>query len=255
MKFFKIITLVVGFVSASAFAVDAPATSQVAPPQVAPEAAPQAETNSGLSNLDNELQSLSMPANQLPSGASEEKLYSVQSRYSPLSSRHEVSVGGAMNFTPGNLLTSQQLDLTYRFHISDRWNVGLSGSMVFNSFSATGDRLLSQEAILPDVAYAKYKADLLIGYNIFYGKFRLSMEEVLYFDLYAAIGPGFVFLDSGRQTAAVGDLGFVFWMGKKLSARIGLKDDFYNEVRRQSSGMSHNLLGHLDIGILFGGNP
>jgi len=202
--------------------------------------------------LDQELQQLSVPDNQLVPSADTEKLYAIQTRYAPLANRHEITLGGAKNFTADSHLTSQQLDLTYRFHINDKWYVGLAGSYVFNSFTDAANRLISQQKLVPDIAYPKFRGDLLVGYNLFYGKFRLSMDTVFYFDQYIALGPGLVNLNTGTTPAAVADIGFVFWLGKGGSMRLGLKDYFFKETRVRSSGMVHNLLAHLDVGIVLG---
>jgi outer membrane beta-barrel protein len=212
-----------------------------------PETKPEAEAPQ---SLDAELQKLSTEANTAPAAVTPEKLYAVQYRYAPLKYRHEISVGGAMNFTPESYLSSQQLDLAYRFYLSDRWFLGLAGSYVFNSLTKSGERLLKEVGRIPDATYTKYRADLAVGYNLFYGKFRLSMDTVFYFDNYLSIGPGLVRYGNGTQYGVVGDVGLVGWIGKNFSIRIGLKDYFVKEVRQKSSGMAHNLLGHVELGYL-----
>lgn len=205
-------------------------------------------------SLEDALNRLSMPENQAPGAISEEKLYAVQTRYSPLTFRSELSLGGARNFTGDRMLETQQLDLAYRFHLSNRWSLGISGSYVFNTFSDTADRLMKAEGILPDIAYAKYRGDLTVTHHLFYGKFRASMDRVFYFDQYVSLGGGVVGLNTGRVGAAVADLGFAFWIGRNASLRVGLKDYYYLEQRAKSSGWSHNLLGHFDVGYVFGGD-
>ncbi len=201
-------------------------------------------------SLDTELQKLSTEANQAPAGVSNESLYAVQYRYTPLRHRHEFALGGASNFTPDSYTSSKQIDVAYRFYLSDKWFLGLSGSYVFNELTSSGERLLTQEGILPDATFTKYRGDLALGYNLFYGKFRLSMDQVFYFDNYVSIGPGLVRYDTTSQWAAVGDVGIVGWFGKHFNVRVGLKDYFVKEVRRKTQGMTHNLIGHLDFGYL-----
>lgn len=224
-------------VSTNGYAADAP-TQDTAQ-------APKEETV----DLEKELESLNLPDNKLPAGASVERLYSVQSRYNPLGGKHEISLGGARLFNADNFI-SNQINLTYRFHFSNDWSVALGGSMVFNSFSSLGERLYDDAKLAPDLAYAKFRTDLMANYNLLYGKFRLSMEEVLYFDVYLGLGGSYQILGSGATAGAAGDIGFVFWLGKWGSVRLGLKDHYYKEVRQTSSGMTHNLLGHLDFGVL-----
>lgn len=208
-----------------------------------PEAVPEA-------TLEDQLQSLNVPANQAPSAISSEKLYSVQTRFNPLSSRFEVNVGGSRNFTPNSFLNSSQVEAAIRYHFDDRWSLGLEGSYVFNSLTDAGERLLNAENIFPDVAYSKYRVNLMTSFNAFVGKFRLTMDQVFYFDQYFALGPGLVSLNTGNQLALVGDIGFVFWMGKNISLRLGLQDFFFHENRVLSSGYVHHLLGHMDLGLL-----
>jgi outer membrane beta-barrel protein len=203
-------------------------------------------------SLDSELQKLATESNQAPAGVSSEKLYAVQYRYAPLKYRHEVSLGGARNFNSDSFTTSHNLDLAYRFYLSDRWFVGLSGSYVFNDFNSSGERQLAETGLLPDALFTKHRADLAVGYNLFYGKFRVSMDQVFYFDQYLSIGPGHVWYTNGaNQWGVVGDIGFAALFGRHFSLRVGLKDFFVKEVRKKSNGMVHNLLGHLEFGYLF----
>ncbi len=215
-------------------------------------AAPQSPTAEAPS-LEDELQSLSMPSNQAPTGVSSEQMYAVQTRLAPLEHRSEVTITGAKNFTVDSFLVSQQMDAGYRYYLTDRWFLGLSGSYVFNSLSSSGERLMNENKRLPDVAYTKYRADLMAGYNLFYGKFRLSLDQVFYFDQYVAIGPGVVVQDLGTHPAAVADVGFAFWFGRNFSFRIGVKDYLFHEDRRLSKGLANNVLGHVDFGYVFGG--
>jgi len=206
-------------------------------------------------DLEQKLEALSLPSNQAPSlntGNSSEKLYSVQSRFVPLHLSSELKVAGAMNFTADSYIQSQELSLAYRFHINDRWNLNLSGAYVFNSFTDAGKKLYELERLIPDAAWVKYRGDLLAGFNPFYGKFRVSMDKVFYLDQYIAIGPGFVTTNKATAMALVGDIGLVFWAGRRLSVQVGFKDYFYKQQRELSSGYVNDILGHVDIGFLFG---
>jgi len=230
-----------------------PAPAAVAAEEVKPAPAPEKQAPAADDkSLDAELQRLATENNMAPAGVSKEQLYAVQYRYVPLRHRHEVTLGGGRNFTPDSYTVSNQIDLTYRFYLNDKWFLGLAGSYVFNDLNSSGQRLLNEEKILPDATFTKTRADLHLGYNLFYGKMRITMDEVFYFDNYLALGPGLVQYD-GRpnQFGVVGDFGFSGYFGQHFALRIGLKDYFVKEVRRKSSGMTHNLIGHLDVGYLF----
>jgi outer membrane beta-barrel protein len=204
-------------------------------------------------NLEDQLNALNVPANEAPASVTDEKLYSVQSRYAPLYLKSELSIGAARNFTADSFVDSNQLNAGYRFHISDRWSVGVSGSYVFNSYSPAGDRLLSMQGLLPDAAYVKYRGDLTVGFNLFYGKFRLTMDRVFYFDQYWTLGPALIEMDTGRAYGATADAGLVLWLGRRGNIRIGIKDYLYRQQRVTSSSVANDLTGHIDLGLLLGG--
>lgn len=205
-------------------------------------------------SLEQQMQELAVPENKLPINVSQEKLYAVQSRYAPLSKRHEFNLGGSKAVTAENFLVSYQLAGSYRYHFNDRLSLGFNGSYVFNDLSDAAKRLIKKEQLVPDVAYAKYILDTTFLANLFYAKFRISMEQVLYFDQYVALGLGAINMDRGWKPAVVGDIGFAFWIKRNLNVRLGLKDYFHSEQLRNSSSMVHTLLGHLDLGILLGGD-
>jgi outer membrane beta-barrel protein len=241
-----------------------PAEQQpIVPGSVIP-AEPQAAVSPGKAakadaepTLESQLDSLSVPTNQAPPGVAAERLYAVQTRYVTLRHRHELALGGGKNFNTDSFVSSQNLDASYRFYLNDRWFLGLSGSYVFNDWSNGADRLIKENgtnnSTLADVAFARYRADLLAGYHLFYGKFRVSMDQVFYFDQYIALGPGYVDMVLGNQFAAVGEVGFVFWFGRSFSVRLGLKDYFVREMRTKSNGWAHNLIGGAQFGYVFGG--
>jgi len=212
-----------------------------------------AAVNASETSLEDQLEALTLPSNQSPVSVSQESLYAIQTRYVPLKKKSELSVGLARNFTGNGLVNSNQFNLGYRFHLSNDWSISANGSYVFNSLSASGQVLLSNFKVLPDTPYVKYRTDLMANYNVFYGKFRLSMDQVLYFDQYVSLGAGNMFLNYGNELAAVADVGFVFWIGKSGTIRIGVKDYLYSETRIQDRATANHVLAHLDIGFLLGG--
>jgi outer membrane beta-barrel protein len=208
----------------------------------------------GGTDIEQQLQDLNLPTNQAPVGRSSEKIYSVQSRYVSVDRKSEVLVAGGKNFSADSFITSYEIDAAYRFHLNDRWHLTLGGGYVFNSLSSAGQKLNEMRRLVPDVAYVKYRGNLLAGYNLFYGKFRVSMDQVFYFDQYIAVGPGLVNMNTVTSPAAVADVGFVFWFGRSFNAQIGIRDYYYRQQRVISSSNVHDLMGHIDVGYLFGGS-
>jgi outer membrane beta-barrel protein len=205
------------------------------------------------SDLSAQLDDLKMPGNVAPAGVTSEKLYAVQNRYVNLDQRFELTLGGAKNFTGNGFLQMSQIDAGINYHLNNRFSLGLSGSYGFNDFTASANRLIQEERIMPDAAIVKWRSDLLLSYNLFYGKFRVSMDQVFYFDQYVSVGPGLVNTQYGTAPSAVADVGFALWFGKNWSAKFGAKNTLFNEQRYTGSDMAYHLLGHIDVGYLLGG--
>lgn len=220
----------------------------------APAFAQEAQTEAPkVENLEAKLEELKLPENTAPALVTNEKLYSVQNRYSNLQYRPEIAVGGAMNFAGSTFIKMKQVDATARFHLTNRWDVSGSYSYAFNDFTDGAKELFRTRNILADAAFVKNRADALVGFHVFYGKFRITMDRVLYFDQYVAVGPGWITTQFGTATATVADVGMVFWTGRNLNFRLGFKNSWFEEKRQLSSSRVYHLLGHLDIGYTFGG--
>lgn len=203
--------------------------------------------------LTDQMNDLKMPENVAPMGLRSEKLYSAQPRNTSLAKRLEFDLGGAYNLAGNAFLNQTQVDLTARYHLTDRWNIALSGSYGWNAFTKSAQTLIDNDSRLPDAAAVKWRADALLGYNLFYGKFRVNMDNVMYFDQYVAVGPGLVNTQYQTAVSAVADIGFALWFGKNWTARFGAKNDFYNEKHLADTSLAYHLLGHVDIGYLLGG--
>jgi len=203
-------------------------------------------------NLNDQMNDLKLPENLAPQGVTKEKLYAAQSRYEELSHRFELDVGGSKNFTGDSFLSMSQLDMSLRYFINDRMYVSASGSYGFNSFTDSAQQLINVQGIVPDAAIVKWRTDALFGYNLFYGKFRVSMDQVFYFDQYVAIGPGLITTQFDTSPSAVADIGFALWFGNNFSARFGAKNDVFSEKKLTDTAVVDHLLGYLSIGYVFG---
>lgn len=206
-------------------------------------------------SLQSKLSELAIPENQTPAGMSlqtSEKLYAIQTRYSNLARRFEVSLAGARNFNSSSFINAAQFELALRYHISNRVGLVLSGAYGTNSYTSETQTLIQEQNRIPDLAYVKYRTNLLMSYNLFYGKFRLGSDSVAYFDQYIAAGPGLVMMQTGNAFSGVVDAGFAFWLGRNASVRFGVKGDIYQQKTIYTSSTALDLLGHIDIGYVFG---
>jgi outer membrane beta-barrel protein len=205
-------------------------------------------------NLEKELESLNMPINQGPAAASLEKLYSVQNRYLPLTNKHEITVNFGKNLNAGGLLNSQQVGGSYRYHLNDRFSFGVQGYKVFNEVSSDGELVMSTGRILVPEDYVSQQLEAFTSFNVFYGKFRLGLNRVFYFDQYIALGAGMAELESGNTPMISPDIGIALWLGKSGSVRFGIRNELYNKQTLDGEELNHNVVAHLSIGYLFGGN-
>jgi outer membrane beta-barrel protein len=206
------------------------------------------------SPLESELNALSVPADKAMVSTTKDKLFSIQSRLYPLGGRHELSFSGGKNLNQDGHLNSNQWGGQYRYHVNDKWAFGLNYFRVNNELSSAGKKLVNDKGIIPDRDYVVSQTDVMAEYNLFYGKMRLDLDSVVYFDQYWGLGAGQVELGGGNSTAMVLDAGFAFWFGKMASARMGLKNDFYTEKNVNGSTSVHNMVGYVAFGILLGGN-
>ena len=211
-----------------------------------------AEAEPTKSGLSEKLDSLNIPSDKVTPMISQDKLYAVNSRYSSLQKRHEITLAGANNFTGDDHLTSRNTSGTYRFHWNSTWSLGMRYSHYFNELSGAGKKLFDKERLLPDTDFALKSTEGFINLNTVYGKLRLTRDTVVYFDQYITLGYGDIALSQGETKMGTLDLGFAFWLGKHMSARTGLRNEFYEQEKINGDSNVHNALGYIEFGYLFG---
>ena len=202
--------------------------------------------------LNEQLDKLILPSNIVESSMAKEKLYSVQHRYAPLKKRFELSLGGTKQVTNTGFVSQRELTLGGRYYLSAKWSVGASYSYAFNSLTDSSDDLFREEGILPKVPFVKQRAEMTARYLLFYGKFRLSMDKVLYFDHFISLGPAFMRLDTGDSAGVVGDTGLVFWFGHKWNTSFGIKNYiFEKENIKTEKYLANQTQVYFNIGLLY----
>jgi outer membrane beta-barrel protein len=201
------------------------------------------------SSLEDDIKGLDVEG-AAPAQITKEKLYSIQSRSSPLRKHLEILVGFGENFTGDSFLASEQVGAELQYHVTDDWSVALAYNQVFNKFKDAADNMLVADGLLPDVDFVRSRQELRVQYNLFYGKFRFTKDSVLYFDQYVSLGFAQNELGSGSSPGPVGDAGFAFWISDWGSLHLGVKDYYYEEKSRLSSGSHHNIHGYVQAGYL-----
>lgn len=203
-------------------------------------------------SLEDKLKKLSIPDDKITPLISEDKIYVVNTRYSSLTNRHELLVSGANDFMAEGHLVTKQASIAYQYHLNPKWSFGLRMTNYFNELSEAGKLLFKKNAILADTDFALKSNELFTSYNTIYGKVRFSKDRVVYFDQYISLGLGKVKLKSQEQNMGIVDLGLSFWIGKNMSFRTGLKNEFYSQQQISGEKDTHNAMGYVSFGYLFG---
>ncbi len=204
------------------------------------------------SALEGKLDELRIPDNQVTPVLSRDQLYIVNTRYSSLKNRHELTLVGSHNFTADSHLDTKHAGATYRYHLNSDWNFGLRYNHYTNKLTGAGNILFENEQLLPDTDYALNSKEIFATYNTIYGKLRWSKDTVVYFDQYISVGVGQIELASGGTNHGLVDLGLAFWVGKHGSVRVGLRNEFFNQQQFVGDRFRHNSMGYLEVGYLFG---
>lgn len=203
-------------------------------------------------DLEKKLDALNIPDDKVHAVLSDDQLYIVNDRYSSLRNRHELTLQGANNFTADSHLSTKQAGLSYRYHLNADWSFGARYTRYTNKLTTAGQNLFDSQKILPDTDYALNGQELFVNYNTIYGKLRWTESTIVYFDQYVSLGGGKVKLSSGKTNIMFADLGFSFWLGKHMSARLGVKNEFYSQSQKSGDRKVHNANGYLEFGYLFG---
>ena len=204
--------------------------------------------------LGEQLDNLQLPENTLGGFVSKEKLYSVQSRHTSLARRLELSLAGFEQFSDTGFISNREVALGTRYYINSKWSVGASYSHAFNELTDATNDFFNLEGVLPKVSYTKSRFDITARYLLFYGKFRFSMDKILYFDHFVSLGPSLTELESGRYAGIAADTGIVFWLGQNWNVLFGVKNYsfFKNNMETNEREFTNHAKIYLSGGFLFG---
>ncbi len=201
--------------------------------------------------------SLSEEMDKLTGGSTSEKFYVVQDRQSGSSGVFDISVGGGINTNSDVNLKSTETIGKLKYHAGDRFFISAAHSQVKNQFNVSATRRIDEDGIYPNVGFVKSRSDLAVGFNLIYGKARLTKDSVFYFDQYIALGGGVVEQSNTRETVKTpvmtGDLGVSFWFGRRVSLGLGAKNYRFKETRIASEGIANHVVGYATVGALLGG--
>ena len=201
--------------------------------------------------------SLTDQMQQLSGGSSSEKFYVVHDRRSGNAGVFDISAGAGYNTNSDvNIRSSEQM-ARINYHATDKVFLSVAGSQVHNQFNLSAQKRMEEDGTFPNVGFVKSRVDLSIGYNLIYGKARVSKDAIFYFDQYVAIGGGVINQTNTREEvktpAAVVDIGASFWFGRTVSLALGAKTYRFKETRLASEGVANHVVAYANLGMLLGG--
>ena len=143
--------------------------------------------------------SLTDQMQQLSGGSSSEKFYVVHDRRSGNAGVFDISAGAGYNTNSDvNIRSSEQM-ARINYHATDKVFLSVAGSQVHNQFNLSAQKRMEEDGTFPNVGFVKSRVDLSIGYNLIYGKARVSKDAIFYFDQYVAIGGGVINQTNTRE--------------------------------------------------------
>lgn len=155
----------------------------------------------------------------------------VQNRVVDKRWRHELSTGYANVVGGDSFLNTQTLSLDYHLHITPRWTAGVSYFSMFNKLSKEGRYLIDQNSLVPDVDQPQDGYELLMNYAPIYGKMNMFGLGIVQFDAYGILSYGTMNLNSGQTSTYTWGTGVGLWISQHLTARLELRQRFYQSQR------------------------
>lgn len=211
----------------------------------------------GKSSSRADSESLSEQMQQLSGGSTTEKFYVVQPRRSGNSGVFDVSIGGGYNTNSDVNIRSAERMARINYHATNSLFLSIAGSQVHNQFSLSAKKRMEEDGVYPNVGFVKSRADFSIGYNLIYGKARVTKDAMFYFDQYICLGAGIINQTNTKEEvktpAGVADIGASFWFGRAVSMAIGAKAYRFKETRLESEGIANHVVAYANLGVLLGG--
>ncbi len=174
----------------------------------------------------------------------------VQNRVVDRRWRSEFSAGYSNVIGGDSFLQSQMLNLDYHLHINPYWQVGVSYFSAYNKLSSEGKYLIDQNGLVPDVDQPDSGYEVIGNFAPFYGKVNMFGLGVAQFDVYAILSYGNIKLNSGDTPTYTWGGGLGLWMSQHLSARLEIRQRFYEAQRFGGSSEINTTNAGLSFGYL-----
>lgn len=189
--------------------------------------------------------------------APQEKLYVVQDRHVDLTNSWQISMGVGTNLNSNIYLDTNETSAAIRYNINNMFFAQLDGAKVTSNLTESGERIWRNDGIYPDTSFVKSRYGAAMGLNLMYGKVRVTKEFVFYFDQFFTLGLGTLEQSNGLATTKTptitGEAGVSIGLGNKVSLIVGIRDNYFEEKRRNSSDKIHQMVAYSGLGVLLGG--
>ncbi len=189
--------------------------------------------------------------------APQEKLYVVQDRHVDLTNSWQFAMGIGTNLNSNIYLDTNETSLAVRYNINNMFFAQLDGAKVNSNLTESGERIWRNDGIYPDTSFVKSRYGAGMGLNLMYGKVRVTRDFVFYFDQFFTLGFGSIEQSNGVVTTKTptitGEAGVSIGLGNTMSLIVGMRDNYFEERRRNSSSKIHQMVAYSGIGVLLGG--
>lgn len=186
-----------------------------------------------------------------------EKLYVVQDRHVDLANSVEFIAGVGKDFNSNIYLKTEETSLAARYYFNNFFFAQVDGAKVSTSLTDSGDRIWRNDGIYPDASFVKSRYGGAMGFNLMYGKVRVTKNFVFYFDQFFTLGAGRIEQSNGITTTKdptlTAEAGFSFGLADWASLIVGARDTYFEEKRRTSAGKIHQVVAYSGVGVLLGG--
>lgn len=206
-------------------------------------------------SLETQLQGLSL--NPASEQRKSEPLYVIQKPQSGTENVWSFQGGMGKTLDSNIFIDSYENFASLTYHINDRFFAKAFGSRVYNEMTESGSRAWEQDGIFPNTSFITSRWDLNLGFNLVYGKARITRDGVFYFNQYFSAGAGRLDQYNGQEestdTAFNAEAGFSLWFGQYFTMNLGVKNYNYMEHRILDQKRINHLVGFAAMGFRLGG--
>lgn len=186
-----------------------------------------------------------------------ESLYIIQKPQSGTGNAWTFNAGVGKTINPNIFVESHENFANVTYSFNDRFFTKFYGARVYNEMTESGMDAWNRDGIFPNTSFVTSRWDLNVGFNLIYGKARITRDGVFYFNQYFAAGGGRLVQYNGQtesdDRAWNAEAGFSVWIGNRMTMNLGIKNYNYIQRRIIDDERVNQLVGFGAMGFRLGG--